>query len=568
VASGSFLCGRSERGFSWPAAVEQDEARLRLLSQRVSLPWFCCMFVLICALAVHALAAPGWRKATPERLLVPLLQWLLALRMLIAVEGLYEDSNLRPWLVLWDPLAGFLCLPVLAILFLRAPDERLEQLVLAMALLVTAGIVAISAGLGGVSYGSQAFLLCCLTLAACIARFAWSKAEAPAVLVVRGLGRLFTASAPPKRARRRSAEAASEEAASIGSGPAGWYRRAMALPRAFLFAGAMTVALIGFRLLLAAIAFVGGPMISERLGGIPLSLVYVPGLILAFAGILQSAGRVRPRLILAAVILVVFLGYVVIPFIARDVGILLVSGIPVAVVIAWIGARAVKAEGRARIGWAVPAILPLLCVALYGAYIRSSPIPDPIEDLGSYVASVPGWSRNDVRMLTYLDPARVEQVGTKWAFEAMDLQTGLEPLTRDPLGHGWLQRSGIERPILDNQYSDNLSAIHVMWPYGRVGMAGFLLVVLAGVAALRPPRGPAVGGWPELAATMARATFVWAWIYMVAANLNWVPFTGRNLYLLAATSGGDLAEGLVLLLVMTLPFAAAAAAAPVSRKAT
>jgi hypothetical protein len=163
-------------------------------------------------------------------------------------------------------------------------------------------------------------------------------------------------------------------------------------------------------------------------------------------------------------------------------------------------------------------------------------------------------------MLSYLDASKVEKLGTKWAFDAMDQQTSLEPLTRDPAGHGYLARSGIDRPILDYQYSDNLSAIHIMWPYGRFGMAALLLVALAGIAALWPP--PREGGdfWPDLAASMAGATFVWAWVYMVAANLNWVPFTGRNLYLLAATSGGDLAEGLVLLLIMTLPFAVPSAA--------
>ncbi|HZG47628.1 MAG TPA: hypothetical protein VEZ41_15375, partial [Allosphingosinicella sp.] len=55
--------------------------------------------------------------------------------------------------------------------------------------------------------------------------------------------------------------------------------------------------------------------------------------------------------------------------------------------------------------------------------------------------------------------------------------------------------------------------------------------------------------WPELAGTLAIWTLFGAAAYMVLANLLLVPFTGRNIYLLAASSGGDLMEGLGLFLM-------------------
>ncbi|MBW8880285.1 MAG: hypothetical protein JF615_02335, partial [Asticcacaulis sp.] len=49
--------------------------------------------------------------------------------------------------------------------------------------------------------------------------------------------------------------------------------------------------------------------------------------------------------------------------------------------------------------------------------------------------------------------------------------------------------------------------------------------------------------------------------YMVLANLLLVPFTGRNIYLLAVTSIGDLVEGAMLLVLAILTLSAKRGAA-------
>jgi hypothetical protein len=189
------------------------------------------------------------------------------------------------------------------------------------------------------------------------------------------------------------------------------------------------------------------------------------------------------------------------------------------------------------------------------------PVPAPADSLGRYLAEALQWDRNSVRMLAYLEPRRVAEIGTKISLESLDQTTSLGPLTSGLFGHGYLTPSYIRMALRDYQYSDNLSAVHIIWPWGRIGALGVLAVILAGVAALQPARlrGP-VGttetrdDWVRIAALGASLTFFWGGAYMVLANLNWVPFTGRNIYLLAVTSGGDLTEGYVLLLMAALSF--------------
>jgi hypothetical protein len=218
--------------------------------------------------------------------------------------------------------------------------------------------------------------------------------------------------------------------------------------------------------------------------------------------------------------------------------------------------------------WILPVLTPVLLVALFALWLAvKGPLPAPAENLGRYIAEAVQWDRNSVRMLAYLQPSHVPEIGTKVSMESLDQTTSLGPLTSGLTGHGYLTPSYIRTALRDYQYSDNLSAVHIIWPWGRIGALSVLAVILAGVVALQPARRPGPDGvaedrddWDRIASLGASLTFFWAGAYMVLANLNWVPFTGRNVYLLAVTSGGDLAEGFVLLMMAALHYAGLSAA--------
>ncbi|MBV9539820.1 MAG: hypothetical protein JO167_01010, partial [Alphaproteobacteria bacterium] len=112
-------------------------------------------------------------------------------------------------------------------------------------------------------------------------------------------------------------------------------------------------------------------------------------------------------------------------------------------------------------------------------------------------------------------------------------------------GHGYL---AIPRPTVLAPYhlNDNVTAIHLIAPLGRLGAATLLL--LLATAALLYTRGRE--GLPpplRLAGIAALWTMFGAALYMILANLEVLPFTGKNVYFLAASSGSDLLEGAILL---------------------
>ncbi|MBL6853278.1 MAG: hypothetical protein ISS15_14860 [Alphaproteobacteria bacterium] len=116
-------------------------------------------------------------------------------------------------------------------------------------------------------------------------------------------------------------------------------------------------------------------------------------------------------------------------------------------------------------------------------------------------------------------------------------------------GHGFL---AIPRPTVLAPYhlNDNVTAIHLIAPFGRLGAAAFLLL-LAAAAYLYTRQALRDGDPPPLRLTGIGAlwTMFGAALYMILANLEVLPFTGKNVYFLAAASGSDLLEGAILIAI-------------------
>lgn len=216
-----------------------------------------------------------------------------------------------------------------------------------------------------------------------------------------------------------------------------------------------------------------------------------------------------------------------------------------------------------RTAWATPAIAILLLgavgVAAHSGQRWLSPndagLQAAIEDGGgartlAFLQAEADRERNTVRLDAFFNPARLEESGSTLAEEYLSFAAEMRAYNDTFLGRGWLSGPPISprTELGDVHVDDRLASVHLISPFGRVGALLFLAVLAAAALAA----GRLAGPLPRL--TAGRATAVLAlWVifgasaYMVLSNLGQAPFTGRNLYLLAATSTSDLAEGLALL---------------------
>jgi hypothetical protein len=178
------------------------------------------------------------------------------------------------------------------------------------------------------------------------------------------------------------------------------------------------------------------------------------------------------------------------------------------------------------------------------------------QEADDFMARRLGQSTNQLRILSQVAPHQLEQAGTSKA-EGLVMQRRV----LDRYGGTGLFGAGyLNVPLTtfrDTHMNDNLSAIHILAPFGIVGAVGLLALLLAlGLLPLRERFADAKDDRPERAidsraalGILALWTFSLCGIYMIAANLGLVLFTGKNVYLLAATSNSDAIEGGVLLLI-------------------
>jgi hypothetical protein len=293
--------------------------------------------------------------------------------------------------------------------------------------------------------------------------------------------------------------------------------------------------------------------------------VYVPLLLVAVAAILAQAEAAQPRqrrrlglFFLGALAL----GAGLVALVINDVGFALVHVPPIAGVALWrlrqwrreqAAPEATAADRTSRLVWALPAAgLAGLYFALW-AFVLATPPPSAdasLEERVAYAVDDRSTDPNWLRLRAVFAPNHIVEIGNRAAAVQLDQSLLLGELTGTLLGRGWLTPVDLGTFRWQATHlSDYLSAAHIMAPFGRLGAIALLLVLAAAAVAAIAGRITAPAPWPNLAGALAIWTLFGAAAYMVLANLLLVPFTGRNIYLLAASSGGDLMEGLGLLLM-------------------
>jgi len=267
----------------------------------------------------------------------------------------------------------------------------------------------------------------------------------------------------------------------------------------------------------------------------------------------EKLARITPWLPLA--ILAVSGVLLVIPFVAlsslMDAALLAVGGVSVFVAL-W------KQPASA---WALPAAVALALGLSFQLSALPSASPVAFAERSATTA-LDDQMQKTQNILRIWYSVRPDEVGDFATSSAQNLGAAMAhlhdysacPESRWPgclAGHGYLS---IPRPTVLAPYhlNDNVTAIHLIAPFGRLGAAALLLLLAAGAylytrGALRdanalPP--------PEVLAGIAAVwTICGAALYMILANLEVLPFTGKNAYFLAASSGSDLLEGTILIVL-------------------
>lgn len=157
--------------------------------------------------------------------------------------------------------------------------------------------------------------------------------------------------------------------------------------------------------------------------------------------------------------------------------------------------------------------------------------------------------RNRARVYAPLAPQRFAMMGTRYAMEFAGVQAVVDDYTSParPSGEGYLTAGEPVSAVHDTHQTDHAAAVHLIHPHGGLAALALLLVEASLVILAWRWRGPGFAGWLALLSALTLALVT---AYMVLGNLGAMPFTGRNMYLLAPLSVGDVIESWLLLAML------------------
>jgi hypothetical protein len=539
------LCRSTRFAFASPLDPREGEPagasvrrQIDFSVDRMGIPWLLVLLAFAMALILHMSSVSLWEHRPLDGILLALLQYLLVVRAIIGIEGVFNDPALDWRLIYSDVGTAMVALPAILV----AVRRRTE----------TDHVTLISLGL---------FLILALA-----ALWWWLGTPDPISQFIAGLALVALAVRALTLGKRR-ADAAPlpppQAAATPGRGSKylNWLQRPI-LDRSPTFWPILLAVIVGIRIILGLLGY------RERVFGIALSAVYVPLLLVAVAAMIaQAEAAPASRRRLAFFFLgALAVGAGIVALVINDIGFALVHVPPIAGVALWRlrqwrqeALRGEKPDRIALLAWAAPAAGLVVGYFALWAFVVATPPPSesaPLEDRVAYAVDERSTDPNWLRLRAVFAPGQIAQVGNRAAAIQLDQSVLLDDLTGSLLGRGWLAPVDLGTFRWQATHlSDYLSASHLMAPFGRLGALALLLVLAAAAGAAVSGRVRTPAPWPALAGTLAIWTLFGAAAYMVLANLLLVPFTGRNIYLLAASSGGDLMEGLGLLLMARIGLA-------------
>jgi hypothetical protein len=430
---------------------------VRLALDRLATPWPAALIALAWAAGVLLMRRELFQRRPALWTILCLLQLLLALRLLIGLAAAKADPTLDWREILGDAALSYVAVPAALLSWMRASEPRkLGDLMLDLAPPLAA--VAIMAWTRHLS------VLAVLLLAAWSLAVLWRVANTP----------------PAKGAPPSSFGALADRLRRIPSERgAPWLSGVVLL-----------IVVLVVRLAVGAVGW--KERIDLGVTVLAISVVYTPLILIGFGRLLAASetrpdGWSRPIVFWALLIMTTF----VVPFTVRDSGYALMF-LPIAGVAAGLAWR----RKGARLPWAAPAaaaMAVLLVLPIMGAVGAAQ-----TDRLGQTAQMRRGLS--DEQALATLDRqakasqnllrlyliAAPEALGADVSTEAEALKiwsAELSDYTSSLLGRGYLSPVdlGSLKPV---QATDNLTAVHLMSPFGRLATGLFLALLAAAPIAL------------------------------------------------------------------------------------
>lgn len=495
-----------------------DGARaVRFTIDEMRLPWLLLVIAAAVAFVIHAGFGSNWLRDPADGVLLAVLQFLLCLRTIFAVEGTVVDIDLA-WQTLYGECAiALVALPTVLVALRSSEESRLP----ALCALLFFNLSAYSAAWHWLGrFDSNQEVLVELAIGAVLLRIV--------TLLI----------------------------------PAGIFGKLAGASTRLISKWAIPLLL----LLVAARALLALAGIKERIGGFAISIVYLPPLLVLLGAILAAADREpTTRLWRGFAFAALVAAALSVPWLARDSGFAFVYFWPIFGFAMWRALVWWREQPKPSMLTMLPWMAPLPAVGIGGAALLAllgvtywnPPTLDP-DDRKSIAARLDFAERlkdsNMVRFVAVAAPNAVPQIGTLAASQQMAQTVHLVERTRTLFGDGYMLPSNLPTRQVANfgvlhdvHLTDNVSAVHLMSPFGRVSALMLLLTLAAAAISLCADRArEAWTHWPTVAGALSVWTLFGAAAYMILANLQLVPFTGRNIYLLAPSSGADLLEGLFL----------------------
>ncbi|WP_454715866.1 hypothetical protein [Caulobacter segnis] len=488
-----------------------------LALDQLATTWPAALVVLAWTLSVLLLRRDLFHRRPALWTILSLLQLLLALRLLIGLAAAQADPTLDWREILGDAALAYVVVPAVLLAWARAGEARKAgDLVLDLAPALAASVV--------LAWTRHLSVLSLLLLVAWGVALLWRAARTPPT----------KGAAPPtlNRLADRWSAATAEPA---------WLSGAALL--VIVLVGRLAVGAVGWK-----------ERIDLGVTVLAISVVYTPLILIGF-GRLLAASESRPNGWGRPIVFWTLLGLAtfVVPFTVRDSGYALMV-LPIGGVAAGLAWR----RGLARLPWAAPAavamaallVLPLLgAVGAAGAdrLGQTAQMTRGLSDEQA-LASLDRQAKASQNLLRLYLIAAPEALGADVSTEAEALKVWsaqLSDYTGSLFGRGYLSPANLTalKPV---QATDNLTAIHLMSPFGRLATGLLLALLAAAPIAVWSMTRKAPLDARRATGLLALWCLFGAATYMTLANLQLVPFTGRNAYLLAPTSGGDLLEGAIL----------------------
>ena len=488
-----------------------------LALDQLATPWPAALVLLAWTIGMLLLCRDLLHRRPTLWVILSLLQLLLALRLLIGLAAAQADPTLDWREILGDAAVAYAVIPAALLAWTRAGEARKAgDLALDLAPPLAAAVV--------LAWTRHLSVLALLLLGAWGLALLWRVAKTPPLK-----------GAAPSAVNRFAERWKTAPAKSV------WLSGVVLL--VVVLIGRLAVGAVGWK-----------ERIDLGVTVLAISVVYTPLILIGFGRLLAAsedrpAGWGRPIVFWALLVLATF----VIPFTVRDSGYALMV-LPIGGVAAGLAWR----RGAARLPWAAPAavamaallILPLLgAVGVAGAdrLGQTAQMARGLSDEQA-LASLDRQAKASQNQLRLYLIAAPEALGADVSTEAEALKVWsaqLSDYTGSLFGRGYLSPANLTalKPV---QATDNLTAIHLMSPFGRLA-TGLLLALLATapIAVWSMTRSAPLDA-RRATGLLALWCLFGAATYMTLANLQLVPFTGRNAYLLAPTSGGDLLEGAIL----------------------